>query len=142
MNAIIVIALATTYATSAITEQTISRPARDWLVTHTLNKGRLFDWVRELLLCRVCMSFWVAGVLTAIHDIGPGPGDFLIRTLAAAGGAFVWIEFTKAIHRPAPKPIAPVAPAPTPSLPSNVVEVKEPGRTLTASAKVTEDPTT
>lgn len=106
MTSIFIIALATTYAASAITEQAISQPWRNWLIEHTLNKSNVHDWFRDLLLCRTCISFWVAAALTALTG---DFDDFLIRTLAAAGAAFIWIEFTKAISRPAPKPIAPVA---------------------------------
>ena len=96
---LITIWLASLYLASAVTEQKVGQPFRNWLTDRTLNHPKTWaHWVRELLLCRICLSIWVAVPLAHIWIYQPA--RHALTGIAAAGAGLVWIELTKALKTP------------------------------------------
>jgi len=95
----IALAFAVYYVSQALVHEEVAQPFRDWLASYTLPKGPLLGWFRRMLLCQVCVSFWMAVTFRLIQELVPF-GDVVINAIGSAGVVMVWLQYRPSVRKP------------------------------------------
>lgn len=106
MENLVIISLATMFASSIIVEQKVLSPLRVRWQDFLMFRDGFAKWLLELLGCRTCTGFWVGQVvaLATIGSLYDGWSFELHLVGFAAGGVqLAWLELLVTLKRPTPQ---------------------------------------
>lgn len=101
METVLIAGLATAFLAYAWDEKEVFEPLR-YQFARLLGRGRILEWLHELLTCRVCMSFWFGQGLywiarSSIEESWGWDLSYFVPGFAAGAISALWVELLREV---------------------------------------------